>query len=303
MNAEILQPLNKIQSRPFNFAHGRPNSGQGSLLFAKYAFAPNKLRYCGPDGNRDIFDYCVAEESDKGLIELLKGFEGAFPYLQLIAKANKIKDPFDEKVVEAYWIGNDLLKNVTTKDFHEQLKNRFSKKLSPNLMKWILPKPAEGAKPHHSFHVLDVYTKTGLIRSGIKTNVMETVDNCLILPGRVVKTKNEKLKTKNYNLKPKTIDNLTNQPFDDTPSSILRTGQGRPINQLTIQYHPIILKEGKLAFGELTTKEVISLFINPKVDDYVSIHWGNVCDELTARQLKNLQIWTKYHMEIANRTI
>lgn len=241
----------------------------GSLLFAKYAFAPNKLKYCGPDGNRTIFDYCVAQESDKGLIELLRGFEGAYPYLQLIARVNKIKDPFNESVVEAYWIGNSLLKNVKSGDFHEQLKNRFSKKLSTNLMKWILPKPAEGAKPHHSFHVLDVYTKTGLIRSGVKTNVLETVNNCLILPGKIKQV----------------------------------TSNQSQVTRVEIEYKPIILKDGKLVFGKLATKEVISLFINPKVGDYVSFHWGNVCDVLNERQLKNLQVWTKYHMEIANRTI
>lgn len=281
MISKILKSLDKTL--------GRQNLGQGSLLFAKYAFAPNKLRYCGPGENRAIFNYCVANQSDEGLIELLKGFEGAYPYLQLIAHANKIKDPFDEKVVEAYWIGNNLLKNVTTKDFHQQIKNRFSKKLSPNMMKWLLPKPAVGAKPHHSFHVLDVYTKTGLIRSGIKTNVMETINNCLILPGKIIKIPNNKHQMtnksqyQNFNYR----NNLTIQQY----------------NNVTIKYQPIILKNGKLAFGELATKEVISLFINPQVGDYVSFHWGNVCDILSPRQLKNLQSWTQYHMEIANKTI
>lgn len=276
-------------------------SSLGSLLFAKYAFAPNKLRYCGPDDNRDIFDYCVAQQSDQGLIEILKGFEGAFPYLQLIAKANKIKDPFDEKVVEAYWIGNNLLKNVTTKYFHNQLRNRFSKKLSPNMMKWLLPKPAEGAKPHHSFHVLDVYTKTGLIRSGIKTNVMETVNNCLIMWGKVDHvTCNMKhvTKTPNNNIQITNKLQITNYNFQNTNKL-----KSQEANKLVVQYHPIILSDGKLAFGEPITKELISLFINPQIGDYVSFHWGNVCDVLTLRQLKNLQVWTKYHMEIANRTI
>lgn len=273
----------------------------GSLFFAKYAYAPNKLRYCGPDDNRGIFDYCVANHSDQGLIQLLKNFEGAYPYLQLIAKANKIKDPFDERVTEAYWIGNNLLKNVKTSDFHQQLKSRFSQKLSPNMMKWLLPKPAEGAKPHHNFHVLDVYTKTGLIRSGIKTNVLETINNCLIMWGKVVKTKNEKLKTKNHNLKLKTNNNLlhvTCYMFHD--SEKLRSQEA---NKLIVQFYPIVLKNGKLAFGDLTAKEVVCPFVEPRVGDWVSVHWGNVCDILSPRQLKNLENWTKYHLQIANNTV
>ena len=272
----------------------------GNLQFAKYAYAPNKLRYCGPDGNRDIFDYCVAQESDKGLIELLKGFEGAFPYLKLIAKANKIKDPFDERVVEAYWIGNDLLNNVKTNDFYEQLKNRFSKKIDQKMMKWLLPKPAEGAKPHHSFHVLDVYTKTGLIRMGVKSPIMETINNCLILPGKVTHvTCNMKHVTKipNNNIQ------ITNLAYRQAGKLQITNHNFQNPNKLVIQFNPIIIKKGKLAFGELITREVISLFVNPKVGDYVSFHWGNVCDVLDKRQLKNLQFWTKYHIQIANRTI
>ncbi|OGD66516.1 hypothetical protein A3F08_02285 [Candidatus Berkelbacteria bacterium RIFCSPHIGHO2_12_FULL_36_9] len=241
----------------------------GNLLFAKYAFAPNKLKYCGPDDNRAIFDYCVAQQSDQGLVELLKGFEGAYPYLQIIARANKIKDPFDEKVVEAYWIGNNLLKNVSVDDFYDSLKNRFGKKINSKSMKWLLTKPPIGAKPHHSFHVLDVYTKTGLIRSGIKTNVLETINNCLIMWGRVNRV----------------------------------TCNIKHVTQVSIEYNPIILKKGKLIFGKYTTKNIQPIFTQPKVGDIVSFHWGNVCDILTEYQVKNLKNWTNYHLQIANHTM
>ena len=39
-------------------------------------------------------------------------FEGAWPYLQLIAAANRIDDPLDPRVVDAYWVGNGLLDKV-----------------------------------------------------------------------------------------------------------------------------------------------------------------------------------------------
>jgi len=254
-------------------------SVQGSLLFAKYGYSPNRLGYCGPGENRAIFDYCVAEQSDQGLVTILSNFEGAFPYLKLIAKTNKIKDPFDEKVTEAYWIGNDLLKNIRVDDFYNSLSERFGKKLNQSAMKWLLTKPPVGAKPHHSFHVLDVYTKTGLIRSGIKTNVLETINNCLIMWGKVKKV---------------TSDKLPRRPEASGPEAA---------TSIEIEFNPIILEKGKLVFGKLETKKIESSFIHPKVGDTVSFHWGNVCDILNRQQYMNLKNWTKHHLLIANQTI
>jgi len=239
-------------------------SAKGSLLFAKYAFSPNQLKYCGPNDNRAIFNYCVASQSDAGLVNLLKKFEGAYPYLQLIAKSNNIKDPFDEKVVEAYWIGNSLLKRINTHDFYEQLKNRFSKKIDPKVMKWILSKPPEGAKPHHSFHVLDIYTKTGKIRGDLKSNVISTINNCLILWGQATNIRD---------------------------------------NKLIVKYHPLIIRNNTLIFDQESKKEIQWLFQQPKIGDWISFHWNNMCEILDQNKLANLKAWTNYHLKIANRTI
>jgi len=93
----------------------------GALLAARYAFMPNKLRYCGGDSNTELFEYASRQESDFGLQAMLKEFETMFPYLQLIAEANRISDPFNYKVVEAYWIGNELLENVSMQNFYRYL--------------------------------------------------------------------------------------------------------------------------------------------------------------------------------------
>jgi hypothetical protein len=77
----------------------------GSLRFIRYAFMPNRLRYCGGDDNRTLFEYGIENAVDGGLNPLLRRFTGALPYLQLIASANGIADAFDPRVVEAYWIG------------------------------------------------------------------------------------------------------------------------------------------------------------------------------------------------------
>ena len=37
--------------------------------------------------------------------------------------------------------------------------------------------------------------------------------------------------------------------------------------------------------------------------DWVSIHWGWVCEVLDDRQRRNLERYTRYHLAIANQTI
>lgn len=248
----------------------------GSLLFAKYAFSPNKLRYCGPDDNRAIFDYCVAQQSDRGLVQLLERFEGAYPYLEFIARENKIKDPFDYKVVEAYWLGNELLANINIDHFYKSLKNRFSKRNSP-AAKWLFTKPILGAKPNHAFHVFDVYVKLGSMRGEVPKNILQVINSCMISWGTI--TQSVKLKAQSNSSK------------------------------LKIKYRPIILINSKLTFGEWITKEVSwryedkGFIKKPRVGDWVSVHWGWACDILDQRQLANLKYWTEYHLKLANLTI
>src|SRR6476661_11111120 len=130
----------------------------GQVRFIRYAFMPNQLRYCGGDDNRTIFQYGVEQTVDDGLRPLLKKFTGALPYLQLIARSNGIADPFDDRVVEAYWIGNELLDGVEVRRLYDSLKERFGKQLSPRMLEMVAGKAPAGAHPHHSFHVFDVHS-------------------------------------------------------------------------------------------------------------------------------------------------
>src|SRR5436190_409542 len=76
---------------------------EGSRMFVRYAYPPNALGYCGPDGFRD---YAEAGVVDQGLVQQVQAFSGAWPYLELISAGCDIKDPLDRRVVEAYWVGN-----------------------------------------------------------------------------------------------------------------------------------------------------------------------------------------------------
>src|SRR4249919_2138534 len=93
----------------------------GPVRFARYAYGPNRLGYCGPDAADELLGEATEGGDLRRIRELARGFEGAWPYLELIARANGIADPLDGRVVEAYWLGNRLLDGVPVGMFGESL--------------------------------------------------------------------------------------------------------------------------------------------------------------------------------------
>jgi uncharacterized protein DUF6390 len=106
-------------------------ASDGLLRLARYAFMPNLLGYCGGDGaNRALYRYVLAK----------------MPYLRLIAHANGLADPFNERVAEASWIGNDLLRRVEARQLYVHLAGRFSKQLQGRTHELVLGKAPAGAR-------------------------------------------------------------------------------------------------------------------------------------------------------------
>lgn len=245
------------------------NQNDGALLAARYAYMPNKLRYCGGDSNAELFSYLTENQSDAGLQGLLQEFQTMYPYLRLIAEANKIADPFNYKVVEAYWLGNELLENVSMQNFYCYLvdEQKIKKKLKPAIIEKVIGKIPAGAKPHHSFHVLNIPNRTGYYPV---EHSLKTMDECRISPAKIVE---------------------------------ITTGK------MTVEYQPLTISGNKLELGQPIKKEVYSEINNKafvkelKEGDWVSLHWSWVCDFLTNEQVENLNKWTKYNLALANLEI
>ena len=144
----------------------------GPLLFARYAFPPNERGYCGPADNAALGGYATAGVTDPGLTQLAKQFEGAWPYLELIAAANGIADPLDRRVVEAYWVGNSLLEKARVAEYGTFLDERLRR--------------SGRAVPHHCFHVFCVYPWSGMLREGRTEPSLQVLDSCRISWGQVV---------------------------------------------------------------------------------------------------------------------
>jgi Family of unknown function (DUF6390) len=157
----------------------------GSLLFARYAYPPNALGLCGADSPSTLLEYGDARAADAGLSELARTFEGAWPYLRLIADSNRIEDPLDPQVVEAYWVGNRLLGRVRGDDLSRHVLDRFRGRLG-KAQETLSTIAGAGAVPHHCFHVFAVYPWLGLLRSGVVDEPLRVLDQCRTTAGLVL---------------------------------------------------------------------------------------------------------------------
>lgn len=156
----------------------------GPLLFARYAYPPNALGLCGADSPRTLLEYGDARASDGGLAELARTFDGAWPYLTLIAGANRIDDPLDPRVVEAYWVGNALLDRVRPDELARHVDDRFRGRIG-RAREHVADVIAAGGVPHHCFHVFAVYPWLGLLRTGVVDQPLHVLDQCRTTPAVV----------------------------------------------------------------------------------------------------------------------
>lgn len=137
---------------------------EGGVRFARFAVPPNSRGYCGPARESELAAYRAEElPADAGLRELASDFEGAWPYLELLAGAAGTDDPLDDRVVQAYWIGNELCRRVTANDWGWHLLDRFGPRAGRNAER-LTAGVGLDAVPHHSFHVFCVYPWVGLLR-------------------------------------------------------------------------------------------------------------------------------------------
>lgn len=253
----------------------RASAPSGPVLFARYAFGPNRMGYCGPDAADELFGQATAGQrtvggDDRALRELARGFEGAWPYLELIARANGLTDPLDRRVVEAYWLGSPLLEGVQPGILEASLATRFRPRLRPDGWRWLAGKPAAGGVPLHAFHVLDVFPRIGLLRSGSVDRALEVMDSCRIRWGRVLE---------------------------------------RDDDWLVVNVVPLVMAAGRLELGPPRPERVQAwrdgaAFVDGvEPGDVISVHWSWACDRLWPGQLANLVTWTLRELAVANLTI
>jgi Family of unknown function (DUF6390) len=250
-----------------------PDPG-GPLMFVRYAYPPNALGYCGPADFAAFREYAVAGVVDRGLVRLAQAFAGAWPYLELIAAGCGIGDPLDRRVVEAYWVGNDLLDKVPVTEIGDSMQDRFRHRTGRNF-----PFLAEGVQaggvPHHSFAVFCVYPWTGLLGDDRKAkHALMVLDRCRIRWGKVTAVQGD---------------------------------------QATVEYRPLCWDGRLLTLGEPATETARLALDGSAVlmsgahgigpGDWVSLHWDWICDRLNQRQLRALRDFTLRHLDLVNHRV
>jgi hypothetical protein len=216
-------------------------SERGTLLFARYAYPPNELGYCGPDGAPALLRADSAEIARRA-----RRFEGAWSYLEFIARSAGIADPLDEAVVEAYWIGNDLLDRVDSAGLVAWLRGRFAGQVGGT---WA---DADGrAVAHHSFQVFEVYPWAAMLRRNASPVAVSVLDRCRIRTGEVRDVRGE---TATVRCRPLIWDRTALVPGPETDEVVRWSADGR------------------------------SLLAGLSTGDRVALHWDWVCDVITDEQ-------------------
>jgi len=129
----------------------------------------------------------------------------------------------------------------------------------------VFGKAPAGAHPHHSIHVLDVYSRVGELDL-----TMHVLDSCRIGWGRVVTVEGVDLVVERQPLVLVAGKLALDQPRSER---IVRQVQG----------HGFVDQA------------------NP--GDWVSTHWGWACEVLTDPQRANLARYARHHLAIANQTL
>lgn len=241
----------------------------GITRCTRYAFGPNRLHLCGPDQAAEIGAYMREGVTDKGLTCMLEQFRTLFPYLRTIAEANRIADPFDERVVEAYWVGNDLLEGISKQTFFRhlverlRLRDRYGAKAFDDLA----AKVGEGARMHHNFHVFNAYKRTG---HDATLHTPETMDACRVSWGKVT-------------------------AVDGRTVAMLR----RP---LVVVGHHIALGSEE-PYSVQRALEDDGAFDDLRVGDFVTLHWHRPCEIVDERHVRALEAYTRHAMALANTTL
>ncbi len=237
-------------------------------LFARYAHPPNVLGYCGPSDPNALIAATSGEGGPEALASVARSFAGAWPYLELIAAANGISDPLEDRVLEAYWLGSSLLESVPASSLLGRVRGHPDGRLGGPLGQSSLERAVyNGGVANHSFHVFAVYPWLALARSGRRDPAMSVLERCRIRWGQVERVDGDRV---------------------------------------AVRARPLVLDGNDLVLGDERVEQVrcgaddLGFVADLVPGDMVSLHWDLVCDRLDSDSRANLEHYTARCLEAVN---
>lgn len=237
-------------------------SDAGAERFARYAHPPSALGYCGPPG-RPLAADARAEDVTRAAPQ----FEGAWPYLELLAREAGLDDPLDERVVVAYWLGGELGDAIEPEVLGPWLRDRFGDRLG---VPWSQVEAAVdlGGRPTHSFHVFGASPWVGLLARGVVDEPLRVLDGCRVAWGEVVAARGESL-------------DVVSEPLRWDGERLGLGGARRRTYQM---------RSG--AGGR-----------RPSPGDPVTVHWDRVCEVVGPGSVDRLRAATDEQLELVERRL
>jgi Family of unknown function (DUF6390) len=240
---------------------------RGAEMFARYAYAPNALGYCGPPLGATLRDGSVDEVRSAAT-----KFSGAWPYLRVLSVLTGIADPLDYRLVESYWLGGGVGADLDPKDFFDELlaiigpqAGRYWSHLTADL--------SCEAAGNHCFHVFGVYPWTRFLgpgNRGMDEHPLSVLDNCRITWGTVVSRAGDD------------IEVLCRKLVRDGQSLVLSEPSARLLD---------VWADGYSAVPDVA------------VGDEVAVHWGRLCGRLLPEQVRALADSTDRQLRVTSQRL
>lgn len=235
----------------------------GPELFARFAYAPNQLGYCGPT-DRNALRGSVGE-----IRAAARQFTGAWPYLRVMAALTGIDDPLDRRLVESYWLGGGVGETLDPQRFYAKLlaliggqAGAYWTHLNADL--------AEEAAANHSFHVFGVYPWTRLLGKVPAEQPVRILDSCRITPVTVLS---------------RTADRI-----EVSCQLLVWNGSGLNLSE------PVTRSLEVAVDGYSAVPDVAP-------GDEVAVHWDRLCARLTPSARANLKASTRRQLRATNRRL
>jgi len=239
----------------------------GARLFARYAYAPNKLGYCGPPESGTLAAAGVGSEAD--VRAAARRFSGAWHYLEVLAELTGTPDPLDRALVEAYWLGGGVGERVGAREFGAALLARIAPRAG-HYWAHLTPELLAEAAPDHGFHVFGVYPWSRLLTGSVPEHPLHVLDSCRIRWGRVLSRDGDEIVVASRRL--------------EWDGSAL--GLAEP-------------SEEKVAVAV----DGLSFLPDVAAGDQVALHWQWLCDRLSQEQAAVLEASTVHRIETTNRRL